>query len=149
MGEASSKLFQLRPVTFFYKPQYDDGSHILQYGLIAEEVAKIYPDLVVYDKDGQPETIRYHLLTPMLLNEVQKQQKVVSAQQDVIATQQQQLNAALEKVDVQQQQIMSLQQSKESQQQQIESLQQRLQRVEALVGNLAQASSTGHTVAAQ
>lgn len=39
MGTASSKLFHLRPVTFFYKPQYDDGSHLLQYGLIAEEVA--------------------------------------------------------------------------------------------------------------
>ena len=54
MGDSSSRLFQLRPVTFFYKPQYDDGSHLLQYGLIAEEVAKIYPEMVVYDKDGQP-----------------------------------------------------------------------------------------------
>ena len=92
MGEASSKLFQLRPVTFFYKPQYDDGSHILQYGLIAEEVAKIYPDLVVYGEDGQPQTIRYHLLTPMLLNELQKQNKVVTAQQEVIQTQQQRID---------------------------------------------------------
>ena len=54
MGEASSKLFQLRPVTFFYKPQYDDGSHTMQDGLIAEEVAKVYPELVGYDKDGRP-----------------------------------------------------------------------------------------------
>jgi len=128
MGDASSKLFQLRPVTFFYKPQYDDGSHILQYGLIAEEVAKVYPDLVAYDKDGQPETVRYHLLTPMLLNEVQKQQKVVAAQQDVIKTQQQQIS---------------------NQQQEIETLQQRLDRLEAMVGNLAKASGTEPTLAAQ
>ena len=57
MGDASSKLFDLRPVTFYYKPAYDDGSHLLQYGLIAEEVAKIYPDMVVYDKDGTPFTV--------------------------------------------------------------------------------------------
>ena len=73
MGDSSSKLFQLRPVTFLYKPQYDDGSHTLQYGLIAEEVAKIYPDMVGYDKDGQPASVKYQSLAPMLLNEVQKQ----------------------------------------------------------------------------
>ena len=54
MGDSSSKLLQLRPVTFFYKPQYDDGSRTLQYGLIAEEVAKVYPEMAVYDKDSQP-----------------------------------------------------------------------------------------------
>ena len=73
MGDSSSKLFQLRPVTFLYKPEYDDGSHALQYGLIAEEVAKIYPDMVGYDKDGQPSSVKYQSLAPMLLNEVQKQ----------------------------------------------------------------------------
>jgi hypothetical protein len=73
MGDASSKLLQLRPVTFLYKPQYDDGSHALQYGLIAEEVAKLYPDMVGYDKDGQPSSVKYQSLAPMLLNEVQKQ----------------------------------------------------------------------------
>jgi hypothetical protein len=73
MGDSSGKLFQLRPVTFFYKPEYDDGSHSLQYGLIAEEVAKVYPNMVGYDKDGQPSSVKYQALTPMLLNEVQKQ----------------------------------------------------------------------------
>ena len=53
MGDTSNKLLQLRPVTFLYKPEYDDGSHALQYGLIAEEVAKVYPEMVGYDKDGQ------------------------------------------------------------------------------------------------
>jgi hypothetical protein len=73
MGDSSNKLLQLRPVTFLYKPEYNDGSHALQYGLIAEEVAKLYPDMVGYDKDGQPNSVKYQSLTPMLLNEVQKQ----------------------------------------------------------------------------
>jgi hypothetical protein len=73
MGDSSNKLLQLRPVTFLYKPQYDDGSHALQYGLIAEEVAKLYPEMVGYDKDGQPSSVKYQSLTPMLLNEAQKQ----------------------------------------------------------------------------
>ena len=91
MGGSSSRLFQLRPVTFFYKPQYDDGSGPLQYGLIAEEVAKVYPEMVAYDKDGQPYTVKYQYLAPMLLNELQKQHTVVAAQQDVIKMQQEQI----------------------------------------------------------
>src|ERR1700738_1542953 len=63
---------RLRPVTYRYKQTYADGSKPLDYGLIAEEVAKIYPDLVVRGRDGQVETVQYHKLTPMLLNEVRK-----------------------------------------------------------------------------
>jgi hypothetical protein len=73
MGDKSGKLLQLRPVNYFYKPEYDDGSHLLQYGLIAEEVAKVYPEMVAYDRDGKVLTVKYQLLAPMLLNEVQKQ----------------------------------------------------------------------------
>ena len=53
MGDSSSKLLQLRPVNFYYKPEFDDGSRQLQYGLIAEDVAKVYPEMVAYDKDGR------------------------------------------------------------------------------------------------
>jgi hypothetical protein len=63
----------MRPVTFLYKPEYDDGSHSLQYGLIAEEIAKHYPEMVGYGKNGQPNSVKYQSLAPMLLNEVQKQ----------------------------------------------------------------------------
>ncbi|MGB7556541.1 MAG: tail fiber domain-containing protein, partial [Candidatus Korobacteraceae bacterium] len=126
MGEASSKLFQLRPVTFFYKPQYDDGSHILQYGLIAEEVAKVYPDLVVYGEDGQPQTIRYHLLTPMLLNELQKQHKIVAEQQDLIKAQQERMSTQEARIT--------------GQDRQIEDLQQRLSRVESLLVQISETS---------
>jgi hypothetical protein len=90
MGESSSKLFQLRPVTFFYKPQYDDGSNLLQYGLIAEEVAKVYPEMVAYDKDGQPSSVKYQALAPMLLNEVQKQNLQIQKQAEAIQLQQEQ-----------------------------------------------------------
>ena len=118
MGTASSKVFQLRPVTFNYKPQFDDGSHLLQYGLIAEEVAKVYPDMVVYDKDGQPYTVRYQVLAPMLLSELQKQNAVVAAQQESLRTQQQG-------------QIQTLQRQNEE-------IQQRLSRLETLLVDRAQ-----------
>jgi hypothetical protein len=84
MGDSSSKLLQLRPVSFFYKPQYDDGSHLPQYGLIAEEVAKVYPEMVVYDKNGEILSIKYQYLAPMLLNELQKQaEENVKQAQDI------------------------------------------------------------------
>ena len=66
MDDASSALLQLRPVTFRYKQPYADGSKPIDYGLIAEEVAEIYPDLVVKNADGQIETVQYQKLTPML-----------------------------------------------------------------------------------
>ena len=65
---------RLRPVRFHYKPEID-SSGLEQYGLVAEEVAKVYPDLVVYDDHGQPQTVRYHFISAMLLNEVQKQHR--------------------------------------------------------------------------
>ena len=59
---------QLRPVTFTYR---HDKNHKNHYGLIAEEVAKIYPDLVVYDKEGQIYTVNYLDLIPLLLAQIQ------------------------------------------------------------------------------
>jgi hypothetical protein len=72
MGDASHGLLRLRPVTFHYKKPYADGSKPIQYGLIAEEVAEVYPDLVVRGKDGQVETVQYYKLDAMLLNELQR-----------------------------------------------------------------------------
>jgi hypothetical protein len=77
MGESSSKLQQLRPVTFHYKNN-PHGS--LQYGLIAEEVAKVYPDLVVRSESGRIDGVRYDELAPLLLNELQREQGVLRAQ---------------------------------------------------------------------
>jgi hypothetical protein len=84
MGDASAGLMKLRPVTFHYRPEFDDGAHNLQYGLIAEEVAKVYPNLVEKDKDGKPLLVRYHLMNAMLLNEVQKQRREAERQRDEI-----------------------------------------------------------------
>src|SRR5262249_23885447 len=77
MGAHSHKLLQLRPVIFRYTqdPQGDR-----QYGLIADEVAKVYPELVTRNAQGQVEAIRYQELTPMLLNEGQRQQQTLGAQ---------------------------------------------------------------------
>lgn len=74
MGDASLDLMRLRPVTYRYKQPFADGSKPVQYGLIAEEVAEIYPDLVAHSADGKIETVKYQVLDSMLLNEVHRQQ---------------------------------------------------------------------------
>jgi hypothetical protein len=77
MGDATEGLLRLRPVTFRYLAHGENAR--LQYGLIAEEVAEVYPELVARNKDGEVETVMYQFLAPMLLNEVQKQQKTIDA----------------------------------------------------------------------
>ncbi len=69
MIDESSKIMSFRPVVFNYK---SDESKAKKYGLIAEEVEKVMPDLVAYDADGQVETIKYLDLPVLLLNEIQK-----------------------------------------------------------------------------
>jgi hypothetical protein len=85
MGEASSVLMKMRPVTFHYKADPGPAGRRLQYGLIAEEVADIAPGLVARSADGQIETVLYQFLPPMLLNEYQKQQRTIQAQMERIA----------------------------------------------------------------
>jgi hypothetical protein len=91
MGSASDGLLRLRPVTFRYKKRYADGSKPIQYGLVAEEVADVYPDLVVRGKDGKVETVQYYKLDAMLLNEVQKLDKLHASDQAEIAQLQSQI----------------------------------------------------------
>jgi trimeric autotransporter adhesin len=88
MGDASSAIFRLRPVTYRYKQPYADGSKPIDYGLIAEEVAEVYPDLVVKGADGKIQTVQYQKLTPMLLNELQKQHQLVEQMGKTITQQQ-------------------------------------------------------------
>ena len=64
VGARSDGLMKLRPVTFRYN---NDPAGTLQYGLVAEEVAKVYPELVVYGPDGKPMTVRYSMLSAILL----------------------------------------------------------------------------------
>ena len=77
MGANTDKLQQLRPVSFHLKT---DPNGAVQYGLIAEEVAKVYPELVIRDEKGRIDGVRYEELAPMLLNEVQKEHATVAAQ---------------------------------------------------------------------
>ena len=96
MDTVSSGLMRLRPVTFRYQKPFADGSKPIQYGLIAEEVADVYPDLVAHSADGQIETVKYQVLDSMLLNELQKEHKQVQEQAETIRVLEARL-AALEK----------------------------------------------------
>ncbi len=102
MGSASDGLLRLRPVTFRFKKPFADGSQPLQYGLIAEEVAEVYPSLVVRGKDGQVETVQYYNLDAMLLNEVQKLAKQHAADQREIAKLQSEIADQGKRVETQQ-----------------------------------------------
>ena len=81
MDDKSADILKLRPVTFAYN---SDATEKIQYGLIAEEVDQIFPAIVVKNEDGQPETVQYHVLPVLLLNEVQKLHASVEQQQAVI-----------------------------------------------------------------
>lgn len=81
LGAVSRRLFDLRPVSFRYRPEYDDGSGMLQYGLVAEEVEEVFPELVLRGRDGRPESVRYNLLSVLLLNELQRQEGELRQQQ--------------------------------------------------------------------
>src|SRR5208337_2995543 len=73
VGDQSERLYSLRPVTFRYKQVDAHGQKPRQYGLIAEEVAGVFPELVSYNVEGTPETVAYQTLTPLLLDQLQKQ----------------------------------------------------------------------------
>jgi hypothetical protein len=122
MERASEALLALRPVTFRYKPELDpDG--IPQFGLVAEEVEKVNPDLVVRDKEGKAYTVRYDAVNAMLLNEFLKEHRKVEElksaqekQQAMIAEQQKEFQVTTEeqkkdfesKIAYQQKQIEAL-----------------------------------------
>lgn len=138
MQDSSSKLFELRPVTFFYKPQYDDGSHQLQYGLIAEEVAAIYPEMVVYDAEGQPSALKYQLLAPMLLNELQKEHTMMMEQQEELRTQLQQIKGQRQEIETLK---LQLRQQNAALQLQNATLEERLSKLESYVATQVKTAS--------
>ena len=93
MDKASDVLLALRPVSFRYKPEIDPEG-VPQFGLVAEEVEKVNPDLVVRDRDGKAYTVRYDAVNAMLLNEFLKARRQIDAQQKQIDA----LTAGLQKV---------------------------------------------------
>ena len=84
MDKASELLFSLKPVTYRYKKEIDP-KQTLDFGLIAEEVAKVSPDLAVRDEKGQVSNVRYNAISAMLLNEFLKEHQQVVEQQATIA----------------------------------------------------------------
>ena len=93
MDKASDVMLALRPVSFRYKPEIDPEG-VPQFGLVAEEVEKFNPDLVVRDRDGKAYTVRYDAVNAMLLNEFLKARRQIDAQQKQIDA----LTAGLQKV---------------------------------------------------
>ena len=110
MDKASEAILALKPVTFRYKHELDpDG--VPQFGLVAEQVEKVNPDLVVCDKDGKAYSVRYEAVNAMLLNEflkehkafVEEQHKVQELEANAVRQQKQieALTAGLQKVSTQ------------------------------------------------
>jgi endosialidase-like protein len=103
MDKASEAILALKPVTFHYKKQIDPDS-TPQFGLVAEDVAKVSPDLVVHDGKGEIYTVRYDAVNAMLLNEFLKEHHQVQELKTIVAAQQKQievLTAGLQKVSAQ------------------------------------------------
>jgi len=96
MDNVSEALYALKPVTFRYKKEID-AVGISQLGLVAEEVDKVNPDLVIRDKEGKPYSVRYDQVNAMLLNEFLKEHRKVEQMQKQIES----LTAGLQKVSAQ------------------------------------------------
>ncbi len=84
MDKASEAIHALKPVTFRYKQEIDPTG-ISQFGLVAEEVEKINPDLIVRDKEGKPYSVRYDAVNAMLLNEFIKEHRKNEEQEATIS----------------------------------------------------------------
>jgi len=110
MDKSSEAILHLKPVTFRYKQEIDPDA-IPQFGLVAEEVEKVNPDLITRDEEGKPTTVRYEAVNAMLLNEflkehsqVQKLKGKAAEQEATIAQMKKQivaLSAGLQKVSTQ------------------------------------------------
>jgi len=101
MDKASEAIFALEPVTFRYRKKLD-AKGIPQFGLVAEEVARVNPDLVTLDREGRPDSVRYEGVNAMLLNEflkehrkVEEQQAAITELKSVVAQQQKEFQAAV------------------------------------------------------
>jgi len=101
MDSASEAILALQPVTFHYK---SDQTNTPQFGLVAEDVAEVNPDLVVCDKNGELYTVRYDAVNAMLLNEFLKEHRTVQGQQkeiDALKAELKEQKALIQKVSAQ------------------------------------------------
>jgi hypothetical protein len=132
LGSNTDNLRRLRPVSFHLKAE---PAGTLQYGLIAEEVDKIYPELVIRDNDGRIQGVRYDELAPMLLNELQNQQQVFATESGMVAAQATALEALAAQNSMQAAKIDSLEQ-------QVAELNDLKQELNAALGELKAQGST-------
>ena len=107
MDKACEALFALKPVCFRYKKEVDPAG-ISQLGLVAEEVEKVNPDLVVRDTEGKPYTVRYDQVNAMLLNEFLKEHRKVQKLETNDAEQQREIKALVATVKEQAAQILEV-----------------------------------------
>ena len=114
MDKASESILVLKPVTFRYKKEID-ANRIPQFGLVAEDVEKVNPDLVVNGRDGKPYTVRYEAVNAMLLNEflkehhtVQELKSTVAKQEAIIAQQQKGMEAVTARLEEQDSKIQKV-----------------------------------------
>jgi hypothetical protein len=99
LDDVSSRIHELRPVSFRYRPEYGGGG--TQYGLVAEEVDAVMPEMVERDEDGEVLTVAYQMLPPLLLAETQKQQKRIEsleAENGSLRKEMEELRARLEEI---------------------------------------------------
>ena len=92
MDKSSEAILALKPVTFRYKKELDPEG-IPQFGLVAEQVEKVNPDLVARDEQGKPYTVRYEAVNAMLLNEFLKEHRKVQNLEAVVVQQQKQIES--------------------------------------------------------
>ena len=107
MATASEAILALRPVTFHYRPELDKTG-IPQFGLVAEEVAKVNPNLVTYDAKGELNTVRYEAVNAMLLNEFLKEHSKVEEQAATIVQLKTQMEAVAKRLKEQALQIQKV-----------------------------------------
>jgi hypothetical protein len=103
LEQASEVIYQLNPVSFRYKPEIEP-SRPTSFGLIAEEVENVHPDLVLHDKEGKPYTVRYDQVNIMLLNEFLKTHRRMAEQDkriEELTTQLKEQGAQIQKVNAQ------------------------------------------------
>jgi Chaperone of endosialidase len=139
MGGASAGLMKLRPVSFRYK---DDPSGTLHYGLVAEEVARVYPELVTRGPDGKVQSVRYLEFIALLLNELQKQHNLSQAQATELQKQTEETRELAQQLGTKDQQLAS-------QQREIEALKQQNASINALSERLAALEQQVRTSTAQ
>jgi Chaperone of endosialidase len=105
MDKVSEAILALKPVTFHYK---SDARGIAQFGLVAEEVEKVSPDLVIREPDGKPYTVRYEAVNAMLLNEFLKEHRTVQEQKATIAQLEKGMKTVIARLEEQASQIQKV-----------------------------------------